>query len=58
VLERLKQQKLFAKLSKCSFFKAEVEFLGHYVGRAERQIFLQPASEDRHSQGHQANQSR
>jgi hypothetical protein len=34
VLERLKQQKLFAKLSKCSFFKAEVEFLGHYVGRA------------------------
>ena len=33
VLERLRQQKLYAKLSKCCFFRREVEFLGHFVGR-------------------------
>jgi RNase H-like domain found in reverse transcriptase/Reverse transcriptase (RNA-dependent DNA polymerase)/Integrase zinc binding domain/Chromo (CHRromatin Organisation MOdifier) domain len=33
-LTRLRDAKLHAKLSKCSFFRAEVEFLGHYVGRA------------------------
>ena len=31
---RLRDAKLYAKLSKCSFFRQEVEFLGHYVGRA------------------------
>ena len=31
VLQRLKQHKLYAKLSKCEFFKSEVEFLGHMV---------------------------
>ena len=31
---RLRAAKLHAKLSKCSFFHQEVEFLGHYVGRA------------------------
>ena len=34
VLGRLKEQKLYAKLSKCQFMRQEVEFLGHYVGRA------------------------
>jgi hypothetical protein len=34
VLQRLREQKLFAKLSKCCFFRQEVEFLGHFVGRA------------------------
>jgi len=33
VLDRLRQHSLFAKLSKCSFFKPEVEFLGFVVGR-------------------------
>ncbi len=33
VLMRLREMKLHAKLSKCSFFKQEVQFLGHYVGR-------------------------
>jgi len=33
VLEILRQQKLFAKESKCDLFKTEVEFLGHIVGR-------------------------
>ena len=33
-LDNLRAKKLHAKLSKCSFFRAEVEFLGHYVGRA------------------------
>jgi hypothetical protein len=33
VLERLREKKLYAKLSKCQFFRQEVEFLGHYVGR-------------------------
>ncbi|WZY99835.1 hypothetical protein YC2023_072164 [Brassica napus] len=31
VLERLRDQKLFAKLSKCCFWKREVGFLGHRV---------------------------
>jgi hypothetical protein len=34
VLQRLRDKKLYAKLSKCQFFRGEVEFLGHYVGRA------------------------
>jgi hypothetical protein len=34
VLQRLREKKLYAKLSKCCFFRQEVEFLGHFVGRA------------------------
>ena len=34
VLEKLRASKLYAKKSKCEFFKTEVEFLGHMVGRA------------------------
>ena len=33
VLDVLRKEKLFAKESKCEFFKTEVEFLGHHVGR-------------------------
>ena len=33
VLETLAKAKLYAKESKCEFFKTEVEFLGHLVGR-------------------------
>ena len=33
VLESLRKAKLYAKASKCEFFKTEVEFLGHFVGR-------------------------
>jgi hypothetical protein len=33
VLDALREQKLYAKESKCEFFKHEVEFLGHIVGR-------------------------
>jgi transposase InsO family protein len=33
VLERLRKHKLYAKLSKCEWFQAEVEFLGHRIGR-------------------------
>ena len=33
VLQRLREHKLYAKLSKCSFGKSELEFLGHVVGR-------------------------
>jgi hypothetical protein len=33
VLEALRKSKLYAKESKCEFFKTEVEFLGHHVGR-------------------------
>ena len=29
----LRESKLYAKESKCEFFKEEVEFLGHMVGR-------------------------
>ena len=32
VLNLLRKHKLYAKLSKCSFFLSEVEFLGHIVG--------------------------
>lgn len=32
VLDKLRQEKLYAKLSKCEFFRSEVEFLGHRVG--------------------------
>ena len=32
MLEVLRKEKLFAKESKCELFKAEVEFLGHFVG--------------------------
>ena len=31
VLERLKEHRLFAKMSKCEFNKKSVEFLGHIV---------------------------
>lgn len=33
VLTKLRESKLYAKESKCDFFKEEVEFLGHHVGR-------------------------
>ena len=33
VLDKLRVSKLYAKESKCEFFKTEVEFLGHMVGR-------------------------
>ena len=33
-LEKLRAKKLYGKLSKCSFFRSEVEFLGHHVGRS------------------------
>ena len=33
VLDVLRREKLYAKESKCEFFKTEVEFLGHHVGR-------------------------
>ena len=33
VLQRLRDQQLYAKRSKCQFFRSEVEFLGHHVGR-------------------------
>ena len=32
VLERLRKQQLYAKLSKCELFREEVEFLGHRIG--------------------------
>ena len=32
VFERLRAQKLYAKRSKCEFFRDEVEFLGHRIG--------------------------
>lgn len=33
VLQRLRDQRLYAKPSKCEFFKQEVEFLGHRIGK-------------------------
>ena len=33
VLERLRDRKLFAKLSKCRFWKREIGFLGHRVSK-------------------------
>ena len=41
VLERLRDQKLFAKLSKCRFWKREVGFLGHRV--SEEGVAVDPA---------------
>ena len=32
VLDRLRKQQLYAKLSKCELFRDEVEFLGHRIG--------------------------
>jgi transposase InsO family protein len=32
VLDRLRERKLYCKLSKCEFFQREVEFLGHQLG--------------------------
>lgn len=32
VLQRLREHKLYAKMSKCAFFQSEIEFLGHVVG--------------------------
>ncbi|XLR68717.1 hypothetical protein S83_019389, partial [Arachis hypogaea] len=33
VLQILKEKKLYAKLSKCKFWKSEVKFLGHVVSK-------------------------
>ena len=33
VFDRLREHKLYAKLTKCSFFKEELQYLGHIVGR-------------------------
>ena len=33
VLQRLREQKLYAKFSKCQFWLEEVAFLGHIVNR-------------------------
>jgi hypothetical protein len=33
ILQTLRQHKLYVKLSKCEFFKPELKFLGHIVGR-------------------------
>ncbi len=33
-LQQLRAKKLYGKLSKCQFFRSEVEFLGHHIGRA------------------------
>ena len=33
VLERLREAQLYVKVSKCAFFRDEVEFLGHRVGK-------------------------
>ena len=33
VLQILKERKLYAKLSKCEFWKEEVKFLGHLVSK-------------------------
>src|SRR5213078_2877398 len=31
VLRKLREHRLYGKLSKCEFFKDEVEYLGHYI---------------------------
>jgi len=38
VLDRLRKMKLYAKKSKCEFFKSEVEFLGHRIGAKGLQV--------------------
>ncbi|KAG7533312.1 Zinc finger CCHC-type [Arabidopsis thaliana x Arabidopsis arenosa] len=40
VLERLREQKLFAKLSKCSFWQRSIGFLGHIV--SEQEVSVDP----------------
>ncbi|KAL1189438.1 putative mitochondrial protein [Cardamine amara subsp. amara] len=40
VLERLREQQLFAKLSKCSFWQREIGFLGHVV--SDRGVSVDP----------------
>ena len=44
VFDLLRQHKLYVKLSKCEFFKHEVEFLGHIVGNG--QIKMCPSKVD------------
>src|SRR6202171_51855 len=44
VFDLLRQHKLYVKLSKCEFFKHEVEFLGHVVGNG--QIKMCPSKVD------------
>jgi len=44
VFDLLRQNKLYVKLSKCEFFKQEVEFLGHIVGNG--QIKMCPSKVD------------
>ncbi|XP_016200291.1 uncharacterized protein LOC107641309 [Arachis ipaensis] len=41
VLQILRDKKLYAKLSKCEFWKSEVKFLGHVVSK--QRIFMDPA---------------
>ena len=36
VLQRLRERKLFAKRSKCSFGDLHAEYLGHFVGGGQR----------------------
>jgi hypothetical protein len=38
VLERLRQQQLYGKHSKCDFAKSEVEYLGHVIGRGTARV--------------------
>ena len=41
VLQILREQKLYAKLSKCEFWMKEVKFLGHIV--SQEGIFVDPS---------------
>lgn len=34
-LQKLKENKLFAKLSKCDFGKTKIEYLGHVINGAD-----------------------
>ena len=34
VLDKLREYKLFAKLSKCDFFQKQIRYLGHYIFRS------------------------